>query len=48
MAQDADDESEKVSDQFKNGLIEIDAFVKQYNEKRALAHIRLGDWVTVC
>jgi hypothetical protein len=41
LAQDAEEESEKISEEFRNGTIDVEEFVKQYCAKRAVAHTRL-------
>lgn len=40
LAQEAEDESEKISEQFRNGSIDIDDFVRQFGEKRSTSHLR--------
>ncbi|VDN07536.1 unnamed protein product [Thelazia callipaeda] len=39
-AQSADDESEAIADQYLNGEIEVDQFLKVFIEKKTLAHMR--------
>ncbi|KAI1708212.1 modifier of rudimentary (Mod(r)) protein [Ditylenchus destructor] len=38
--QEAEDQSESIADQFQDGNLEIDDFIKQFDEKRVLAHTR--------
>ncbi|KAI1709778.1 modifier of rudimentary (Mod(r)) protein domain-containing protein [Ditylenchus destructor] len=38
--QEAEDESESIAEQFHDGQLEIDDFIKQFDEKRILAHTR--------
>ena len=42
LSKEADDESEKLSGQFLNGAVDIDEFVQNFNNKRAVAHARFG------
>ncbi|KAM3717587.1 Vacuolar protein [Dirofilaria immitis] len=39
-AQTADDESEAIADRYLNGEIEVDQFLKEFIEKKTLAHMR--------
>ncbi|CAL2045300.1 hypothetical protein CAEBREN_04313 [Caenorhabditis brenneri] len=39
-AQEADDDAEALFTQFENGEIPIDLFLKQFKEKKAIAHLR--------
>ncbi|KAI1702963.1 modifier of rudimentary (Mod(r)) protein domain-containing protein [Ditylenchus destructor] len=38
--QEAEDDSESIAEQFQDGKLEIDEFIKQFDEKRLLAHTR--------